>query len=49
MKNKSIIIKVSEEQQIIIKTKSKEFGFNSVSDYLRYLGINTKEIKRTIK
>jgi hypothetical protein len=49
MKDKSIIIKVSEEQHAIIKEKSKELGFDTMSEYLRYLALNTKEIKRIIK
>lgn len=49
MKDKSIIIKVSEEQHATIKEKSKEFGFDTMSEYLRYLALNTKEIRRVIK
>lgn len=49
MKDKSIIIKVSEEQREEIKRKAIELGFDNTSDYLRYLALNTKEIKRTIK
>lgn len=49
MKDKAIIIKVTKEQHTLIKKKAIEFGFDNMSDYLRYLALNTKEIKRTIK
>jgi len=49
MKDKSIIVKVSEEQHALIKEKAKECGFDNMSDYIRYLALNTKEVKRTIK
>lgn len=49
MKDKSIIIKVSVEQHALIKSKSREFGFETMSEYLRYLALNTKEMKRSIK
>jgi hypothetical protein len=49
MKDKSIIIKVSADQHTLIKEKSKEFGFETMSEYLRYLALNTKEVKRSIR
>lgn len=49
MKDKAIIIKVSKEQHDLIKQKSIKFGFDNMSDYLRYLALNTKEIKRSIR
>jgi hypothetical protein len=49
MKDKSIIIKVTEEQHKLIKLKAIECGFENMSEYLRYLALNTKEVKRTIR
>ena len=49
MKDKAIIIKVTEEQHSLIKEKAKECGFETMSEYLRYLALHTKEVKRVIK
>jgi len=45
----SITIKVTKNEKEIIISKSKELGFSSFSDYLRYIGLSTIEIKRTTK
>ena len=45
----SITIKLTKTEKETIISKSKELGFISFSDYLRYVGLNTKEIKRNSK
>jgi hypothetical protein len=49
MKDKGILVKVTEEQHALIKLKAEEFGFDNMSDYIRYLALNTKEVRTTIK
>lgn len=44
MKQETIQIRVSEEEKIEIEKKAKEFGFASVSEYLRYVGKMCKEV-----
>lgn len=49
MKQETIQIRVSEEEKLEIERKAKEFGFASVSEYLRYVGKMCKEIVITVK
>lgn len=42
---KNLMIRVTNEGKKKIIENSKKFGFFSVSEYLRYVGINTKDIK----
>jgi hypothetical protein len=41
MKNKDIRFRVNEEEKKKIVMKSKENGFDTVSDYCRYLALNS--------
>ena len=45
MKQKLIQVRATEEEKKEIENKAKEFGFTTVSEYLRYIGRNCKEIK----
>jgi hypothetical protein len=49
MKECNIMIRVKEQDKIIIENNAKKFGFNSTSEYLRYLGKNCKEINIKIE
>jgi hypothetical protein len=49
MKDKSILIKVTRDQHSIIKKKSKDMGFDNMSDFIRYLALNIKNIQRIIE
>lgn len=44
MKQESIQLRVTKEEKNEIEKKAKEFGFVSVSEYLRYVGKNCKEV-----
>lgn len=44
-KFKNIIIRVTESEKQKIEQNYKKFGFHSLSEYLRFVGINTKNIK----
>lgn len=48
-KDLKIIIRINEEDKTLIESNSKKFGFVSVSEYLRYIGKNCKEVKVEIK
>lgn len=37
-------IRVSKEEKEALRKNSVEFGFDSVSEYLRFLGLNCKRI-----
>lgn len=45
----AIQIRLSAEDKELIEKKAKEFGFVSISEYLRYLGKNCQEIGIKIK
>ena len=49
MKDLKIMIRINEEDKKLIEENSKKFGFVSVSEYLRYIGKNCKEVKVEIK
>ena len=38
-------IRLSDEEKEQLKQKSKEFGFDSISEYLRYVGINCSKVE----
>lgn len=44
-KDNEIRIRLTSEDKELIETNSIKFGFISTSDYLRYIGKNTKEVK----
>jgi hypothetical protein len=41
-RKKLICIRISDQEKNIIEKIRKEYGFNSISDYLRFVGLNTK-------
>lgn len=41
MKNKTIIIKISESDKKLIVQKAKHLNFTSVSEYIRFIALNT--------
>jgi len=45
----SIQFRLSVEDKELIEKKAKEFGFVSISEYLRYLGKNCRKIGIKIK
>jgi hypothetical protein len=47
--NATILFRLTVEDKELIERKAKEFGFVSISEYLRYLGKNCKEINIKIK
>ena len=49
MRDKSLLVRVSESELALIKERAKELGFSSVGEYIRYISLNTFEIKRSIK
>ena len=44
-KDNEIRIRLTSEDKKLIENNSIKFGFVSTSQYLRYIGKNTKEIK----
>lgn len=44
MKQEVIQIRVSKKEKTEIERKSKELGFSSISEYLRYVGKMCKEV-----
>jgi len=42
-----ICVRVNEEETKIIKDNMKKFGFYTVSDYIRFVAINTTNILLT--
>lgn len=45
-KNKQINIKISDHEKSIIEKKSKTYGFASISEYVRFVSLNsTIEVK----
>jgi hypothetical protein len=44
MKQEVIQIRVSKKEKTEIEKKAKEFGFSSISEYLRYVGKMCKEV-----
>lgn len=45
MKTKSLMVRVSEEEKSKIESKTKNFGFVSLSEYLHYLGLNCESVE----
>ena len=43
-KDNEIRIRLTSEDKELIENNSKNFGFFSISEYLRYIGKNIKEI-----
>ena len=43
-KNNEIRIRLTTEDKELIENNSRKFGFVSISEYLRYIGKNMKEI-----
>jgi hypothetical protein len=48
-KDNEVRIRLTSEDKNLIETNAKNFGFVSVSEYLRYIGKNCKEIKIKIQ
>ncbi|MFA5071042.1 MAG: hypothetical protein WC511_01575 [Candidatus Pacearchaeota archaeon] len=44
-KENNIRIRINAEEKEILENKAKEFGFDSLSNYLRFVGKNCKIIK----
>jgi len=44
MKQEVIQIRVSKKEKTEIEKKAKEFGFSSISEYLRYVGKMCEEV-----
>jgi len=40
----TIPIRVSKEEKDALRKNSSEFGFDSISEYLRFLGLNCRRI-----
>ena len=49
MKQDLIQIRIDKEDKELIQANAKKFGFNSISEYLRYVGKNCQEIKISVK
>lgn len=49
MRTKAINLKLTTSEYDLIKERAKLLGFDSVSEYMRYVCLNTTEIKRSIK
>lgn len=47
-KNQMHFMVTDEEKEKII-SNSKKLGFETIGEYLRYIGMNTKEIKRNLE
>ena len=48
-KKEMMMIRMSSEEKKILRKKASEFGFESVSDYLRLVGMNCVKIKQVTK
>jgi hypothetical protein len=48
-KDNEIRIRLTSEDKLSIEDNAKKFGFVSVSEYLRYIGKNCKDVKVEIK
>lgn len=44
MRKETISIRITKEEKEALKEKAKKWKFNSVSDYLRFVGNNTTKI-----
>lgn len=44
MKDKGIRIRMDEKEKKELEAKAKQFGFNGLSEYLRFIGKHCKEI-----
>ena len=44
MKGKVMMIRMSDEEKELLREKASEFNFDSVSEYLRFLGLSCKKI-----
>ena len=49
MRDKGLLVKVTEKELQLIKERASSLGFESVGEYIRYIALNTEEIKRSIK
>ena len=45
----NIIFRVNKDEKIKIENNSKKFGFHTVSEYIRFVVINVKEINIRIR
>jgi hypothetical protein len=45
MKDKSIIFRVNEEELELINKRMKDFNFRTVSEYCRFIALNTQQIQ----
>ena len=43
-KGENIRIRVTEEEKTLLENKARDFGFSGISEYLRFVGRNCKEI-----
>jgi hypothetical protein len=48
MKTKNIIVRITEEQELILKEKTSQAGFMQKSDYIRYCLFKNKSIEDKI-
>jgi len=44
-REKVIIFKTSEEERKVIESKVKEFNFGSISEYVRFVVLNCKNVE----
>lgn len=49
MKNKGIRIRLDDIEKRELELKAKEFGFNGLSEYLRFVGKHCKEITTKVE
>jgi len=43
-KSKTVLFRVSDEEYDLIKRKSVDFKFRSISEYCRFISLNSKQI-----
>jgi uncharacterized protein (DUF1778 family) len=48
-KDNEVRIRLTSEDKKLVEDNAKKFGFVSVSEYLRYIGKNCKEVKVEIQ
>lgn len=44
-KIKNLMIRTNDVEKLKIEENAKRLGFHSVSEFLRYLGVNAKDVK----
>ena len=49
MRDKQLIVRLTENEYNLIKERAQLLGFYNVSEFVRYVSMNTTEIKRSIK